>query len=137
MAKVVILDDHPNYAEMVANYLTEHGHHVMPDVIPFDVPAIERFGADVLVVSLVRKIEVLGQPITDFYKEVDGSRALLQLQEHASMKGLPLVLTAIAVAERELPPELEYQAYVDFPREIGILLRMVERLAKRPDAPAD
>lgn len=137
MARIVILDDYPHYAEMVGIYLHAKGHEVMADVIPFDLEAIQRFGPELVVVSLVRKVEALGQPLIDFYKEVDGARAMIQLQESGSLLGVPVVLTAIAVTERELPDAAVYDAFVEFPQEINMLLRMIERLPKKPDSPTE
>lgn len=137
MARVVILNDHPHYSEMVATYLRAKGHEVMPDVIPFDLEAIRSFGPEVVVVSLVRRIEVLGQPLTEFYKEVEGARALLQLQSSGVLAGVPMILAAIAVTERELPEAIGYDAFIEFPQELDKLMRQIERLSKKPESPSE
>lgn len=137
MARVAVIDDYPLYADMVVNMLRKNGHEAMADVTPLDLEKLRDFKPNVLVVSLVRKIEALGHDVSDFYREVDGAKSLIQLENTADFDILPVIISALAVEERHIPPEVRYDMYVDFPREIARLLRGVERLAKHPEAPSD
>lgn len=135
MAKVLCINDFPMYSEMVALLLHKKGrHHAISEIVPFDVMRIHEFDPDVIVLNLVRKPEALGMPLTDFEGQVDGARAFRALAEDASLRRYPLVLTAIAVLESELPQWTPYMAFVEIPYKIDNLLHVVERAAAVPRA---
>lgn len=131
MARVLCIDDFIQYSEMVAMLLSHKGgHETLPVIVPLDLTVIERFKPDVVVLNLVRKVEALGEPLVDFYAQVDGARAYRAIAEHRELSGFTLVLTSIAVLEVEVPKLMPYLAFVDLPSKIDNLLHVVERAAE-------
>ena len=52
------------------------------------------------------------------------------IEDMPEFRGYPLIVTAMAVAESELPPGLEYVAFVEVPNRLDHLLRIIGQLAK-------
>ncbi len=130
MAKVLCIGDFRLYAEMIALLLEQQGpHEVEVEIVPFDLDVIERFKPDVLIVNLARKIEAVGAPLQDFYTEVDGAKTLKALQTNPSLQQYPLLITAIAVEERELPRGFRYLAFLEVPSKFDYLLETIDRIA--------
>lgn len=135
MARILCVNDFKAYSEMVAHTLRVKGGHVADSIIvPFGADAIEAYAPDVLVLNLVRKVEALGAPLTDFYTQVDGARAFRALIENPQLCRCPIVLTSIAVLEFEVPPGLPYVAFIEVPQKMDNLLLILDHIA---GAPAD
>jgi CheY-like chemotaxis protein len=131
VAKILCVDDYPLYAEMVGTMLQQKGHHeVKVDVVPLFIDEITAFAPDVIVVNLVRRTEALGVALHDFYREVEGGKALKAIAEAPELQGIPLILTALAVNEIEVPENLRYDAFVVIPQRLDSLLRVIERLTQ-------
>lgn len=130
MAKILCIDDYQLYAEMIGNMLGRYGHHqVKVDVVPLVMDEVLAFAPDVIVLNLVRKAEVLGAPVHDFFREVDGAKALQALSSAPELKDIPLVITALAVRETEVPLGFQYEAFIEIPQKIEVLRHTVDRLA--------
>jgi CheY-like chemotaxis protein len=130
LAKILCIDDYQLYAEMIGTMLERYGHHqVKVDVVPLVMDEVLAFDPDVIVLNLVRKAEVLGAPIHDFYREVDGGKALQALAKAEEIKDIPVVLTALAVRETEVPLGLHYEAFIEIPQKIDVLRHTIDRLA--------
>lgn len=129
MARVLTVDDYPLYAEMVSLLLEKHGGHETKSVtVPFSSDLVEAFDPDVIIVSLVRKVEaVTTGELRHFYTEIEGSKALQALSDGAG-GNRPLVICALAVHESELPPGLKYVAFLEFPQKLDALLATIEQL---------
>lgn len=130
MARVLCIDDYMLYAEMVGLLLQRKGQHeVKVEIVPFRLQDIEEFAPDVLLINLVRKMEALRSPLADFYAEVDGARAFRAVAASPSLRTYPVVLTAIALEEREVPRDLSYLAFVSVPGELDRLTEVIDRVA--------
>lgn len=131
MARVLCINDYLVYSEMFALLLQKKGgHEVMALIVPFEIPRIRAFNPDVILVNLVRKAEALGAPIHDFYTQVDGARALRAIQESPDTRDFPLVITAMAVTEAELPKGLDYVAFVEVPGKLDHLLMIIDQITQ-------
>jgi hypothetical protein len=78
----------------------------------------------------VRRTEALGVALHDFYREVEGAKALKAIAAAPELRGIPVILTALAVNEIEVPTELRYEAFVVIPQRLDSLLRAIERLTR-------
>jgi CheY-like chemotaxis protein len=134
MARVLCIDDYPLYAQMVADLIARHGHDVKAITLPFALEEAFEPLPDVVVLNLVRKSEALGKPITRFEADVDGAKALHALAAFGPAAEIPLLVTALAVEERWLPPETKYEAYFEVPQKLQQLLEAIDRLATRSPA---
>lgn len=129
MGKVLCINDFHLYSEMVSLMLIRKGRHeVKTAIAPFDLEEIRRYRPDLVILNLVRKSASVGQPITDFYTQVDGAKALKALRSTPELARYPLLLTAIALEERELPPGFDYLAYLEVPGKFDYILDTVERI---------
>jgi hypothetical protein len=130
MAKIVTIDDYPLYAQMVADLITrERGHEVKKVLSPIVVDEITSFAPDVIVVSLVRKLESMGHGrLHDFFLEVDGGKSFREIARAPETKDIPIVLTSLGVREVEIPQDLPYVALAQFPHEIDLLLLAIDKL---------
>ncbi|MNS52682.1 hypothetical protein D3C72_854030 [compost metagenome] len=130
MAKIVTVDDYPLYAEMVSALLREHGHHEVKAVLAPVIPdEITEFDPDIVVVSLVRRLEAIGHgPLHDFYAEVDGARAWRSLATDDATRHYPIILAVIGVRETEIPANMAYVALVHIPHEIDLLLITIRKI---------
>lgn len=137
MARVLCLDDYRMYAEMVGTMLRQKGgHEVKIDVVPLVMDEVVAFDPDVIVINLVRKMETLGSPLQDFFREVEGAKAFQELRAAPETERYPIVLTALAVREVEVPEGLRYEAFIEVPQRIEHLLHTIDRLtiAHRKDS---
>ena len=131
MAKVLCIDDFRMYAEMIGTMLAQKGgHEVRVDVVPLSLDEIRAYDPDVIVINLVRKAEVLGFPVQNFYREVDGAKAVQAIAQSPLTGDYPIVLTALALKESELPADLRYEAFIEVPQKIDYLLHTINRLAQ-------
>lgn len=131
MAKILCVDDYRMYAEMVGSMLQQKGgHEVKVDVVPLVIDEVVDFAPEVIVINLVRKAEVLGTPIHDFYREIDGAKAFQALAGAPEIAQIPIVLTALAVKESEVPTGLRYEAFIEVPHKIDVLNHAINRLAE-------
>lgn len=131
MAKILCIDDFVLYAEMVARMLKRRGNHeVRAEILPLSPQEIQAFEPDLLIVNLVRKSEVLRSRIAHFYTEVDGAKALRFVVQDPLLNRFPLIITALAVEEAELPPEVidRYLAFVEVPLKFDNLLEIIDRV---------
>jgi CheY-like chemotaxis protein len=130
MARILTVDDYPLYAEMVSELLRQHGNHEVKAVLaPVILEEITDFAPDVIVISLVRRLEAIGHgPLHDFYSEVDGARAWRSIAADAGMRRYPVILSVIGVRESELPPDQPYVALVHIPHEIDLLLTTIRKI---------
>jgi CheY-like chemotaxis protein len=130
MAKILTVDDYPLYAEMVSELLRQHGHHEVKAVLaPVILEEITDFAPDVIVVSLVRRLEAIGHgPLHDFDSEVDGARAWRSIAESESMRPYPVILSVIGVRETEVPAQYPYVALVHIPHELDLLLTTIRKI---------
>ena len=130
MAKVLVIDDFHTYSEMISLLIEKKsGHEVKADILPFDTGQVHAFDPDVVVLSLVRKVEALASRLTDFYREVDGAKALKAFMADRELRRYPMIITGLGLEERELPPDVEYLAFVDIPHRLDYLIEMVDRVA--------
>ena len=106
------------------------GHEVKIDVVPLAIDEVLAFGPDVIVINMVRRAEVLGSAIHDFFREVDGAKAFKAMAECDQTRGIPIVLTALAVKESEVPVGYHYDAFVEIPQKVDYLLHTVDRLVR-------
>lgn len=130
MAKILTVDDYPLYAEMVGELLRQHGHHEVKAILaPIILEEITDFDPDIIVVSLVRRLEAIGHgPLHDFYAEVDGARAWRSIASDEAMRRYPIILAVIGVREVEIPQGLPYVALVHIPHEIDLLLNAIKKI---------
>lgn len=136
MAKILCIDDYPMYAQMVASLLEQRGgYEVLCAVVPLDVTAILAFGPELVIVNLVRRLDSISAGgMRDFYHEVEGARAFRALAAQ-HLQGYPVIVTGLAVSERDVPRDLHYDAFIEIPQKLENLLPTVERvLAARRQA---
>lgn len=135
-ARVMCIDDYQAYADMLAEMLERRGYEVKSLVVPFGVKEIADFDPDVIVLTLVRKIEALRSPISDFRAEVEGAAAYRTIAETQDLHRYPIILAAIAVEQREIPGDLPYVAFVEVPQRLIELTEIIDRVVKMNGAPA-
>lgn len=129
MAKILCIDDFTQYAEMIALYIEREGHHKTGvEIVPFNIERIEKFKPDLIVLSIVRKMEHVREPITNFYSQVDGSKAFRELSNNPATSKYPLLITSVAVLESEVPKDLHYVGFVEIPGKFDNLLKIVEQV---------
>ena len=63
---------------------------------------------------------------------MDGAKALAFISASPALARYPLIITGIAVEERELPPEVKYLAFVPIPHQMDNLLGIISRVVKAP-----
>lgn len=130
MARILCVNDFLAYSEMVAHTLRRKGgHEAQSAIVPFGAEVIETYAPDILILNLVRKVEALGAPLTDFYTQVDGARAFRAIAGNPALARYPLILTSIAVLEFEVPEGLPYVAFIEVPQKIENLLLTVDHVA--------
>jgi CheY-like chemotaxis protein len=129
MAKILCIDDFTQYAEMMALYIErEGGHETAVEIVPFDLERIEKFKPDLIVLSIVRKMEHVREPITNFYSQVDGSKAFRELSTNPATAGYPLLIASLAVLESEVPKDLTYMGFIEIPSKFDNLLMIVDHI---------
>lgn len=130
MARVLGVDDFQLYAEMVGALIKERGgHDVRVMINPIVIEEVEAFEPEVVVLNLVRKPETISAGgLRDFFTEVDGARAFKALAPLCKLHGWPMVITALAVAERDVPQDYPYDAFVEVPHRLDYLLHSIGRL---------
>jgi hypothetical protein len=135
MAKIYCINDYKLYAEMVGLMLERKGgHEVIADILPLDMAEIEAFGPDLIILNLVRKLDSLGAGgMHDFDTEVEGARALKFVNAAPALSRYPVVITAMAVLERDLPKGLRYEAFVEVPQKLDNLLEIIEKIVRTRD----
>jgi hypothetical protein len=132
MAKIMTINDFPLYAEMIADILhARGGHEVKSAVNPVLFSEILEFDPDVIVISLVRKLEMLGHgPLHDFLTEVDGAKSFRSIALAPELKKYPIVLTSLGIKESEVPQDLPYVAFAHVPHELDMLLIIIDKIVQ-------
>ncbi|MDB5099484.1 MAG: hypothetical protein JWM80_3905 [Cyanobacteria bacterium RYN_339] len=137
MGRILCIDDYPFYADMVAEMLRKRGGHlVKSDVVPLDLAEIKAFDPDVIIVSLVRRLESISAGgMRDFYHEVEGAKAF-QFIAAKAVQDVPVIITGLAVSEMDVPRGLRYEAFIEVPQKLDALLRTIDKLiaARRKNA---
>ncbi|MDB5098929.1 MAG: hypothetical protein JWM80_3350 [Cyanobacteria bacterium RYN_339] len=130
MGRILCVDDFQLYAEMVGSLLKDRGgHDVKVMITPMVMEDIEAFRPDLIVLNLVRKPETISAGgMKDFYTEVDGAKAFRVLAPMANIRGWPVVLTSLAVAERDVPQDYTYEAFIEVPQRLDYLLHSIDRI---------
>lgn len=117
MARVAIIDDYPEYAEMAARPLREAGHHLHIDTAPIDWEALVEFQPQVLVVGLSRAEGAIGRPIEVPERDILGYKALKETEMYPAIQVVPIVLAALGLLEREVPTAVPYDLFISLPKE--------------------
>lgn len=132
MARIVTINDYPLYAQMVADLISrERGHEVKMLLSPIIVDEITSFEPDVIVVSLVRKLESMGHgSLQDFFLEVDGAKSFREIARSPETKDVPIILSSMGVREVEIPQDLAYISLAHFPHEIDLLLLAIDKVVQ-------
>lgn len=129
MAKVAIVNDYVEYAEMAALPLREAGHDVYIDISPIDWEALVHFGPQLLVIGLVRDEGAIGRPIEDPVKDIIGYKSLLETEQYPAIQVLPLILAGAGLREIDVPTDISYDLFVSFPKEVSTYAAKVTELA--------
>lgn len=128
MARILCITDNPHHVELFADMLKRRGHEPVQTMVPpLDLAAVDTFDAEIVMVSLVRKVGSLRGPIVNFAAEVDGAKGLSALLAHWRTGRPILILTGIAVEESDLPDDLEYDAFVHVPQQLDGLLSFIDQ----------
>lgn len=129
MARILCIDDFTQYAEMLASYIEREGHHkTSVEIVPFNIERITQFKPDLIVLSIVRKMEHVREPITNFYAQVDGSKAFRELSQNPLTSAYPLLITSVAVLESEVPKDLHYLGFIEIPGKFDNLLQIIDQI---------
>jgi hypothetical protein len=129
--RILCINDFPMYSRMVALFLErDGGHTVQTEIVPVNFKEVAAFNPDVIVINICRKLETISSGgMHDFYTEVDGARAFRELSRavKAGQVHAPVIVTALAVLERELPKDegLAYIAFVEVPHKFDALLTII------------
>lgn len=132
MAKILCIDDYKLYSEAIALMIAKRGNHEVKVMLtPFHFSDLVNFRPDIITLNLVRKMEVLGTGLHDFDTEVEGAKAYRALADQERLPA-PVVVTAIAIREDELPKALRYVAYIEVPHRMDYLMEVIESICKGP-----
>jgi uncharacterized protein YbaR (Trm112 family) len=133
MAKVCVIDDFEEYAQMTAAPLQQAGHEVMTQVSEkegeVDFERVISFGPNVVTVGLYRNQIAFNRPIKDISEDVLGYVPLTEMEKYPAINAIPILLIGNALEEQDIPTTVGYDAFLVFPRDIKILLKTVEELA--------
>lgn len=133
LARVCVIDDYQEYAEMVAAPLRQAGHEVMTQVVEaergIDFEQIIRFCPQVITVGLYRNQAAFNRPVQDISKDVLGYVPLTQMEQYPAINAMPILFIGNALEEHDVPTKVRYDAFLVFPRDIKLLIRTVEELA--------
>ena len=130
MARVAIINDHPQYLEMTAAPLRMGGHEVLTEVAPIDWERILNFGPDVVAFSLYRKPQAFDRPIHGT-EDILGWEALEQAEHYPAIQILPILLLADGLEEKDVPTSINYDGFLVFPRDFDRYVPLVEELASK------
>ena len=129
MARVVVLNDHPDLIDMLGSPLVRAGHRVLDEASPLDLEEILRFGPDVLVVGVSRKPGAVGHPIPLPPEELWGYHAVVQLESEPVLALVPMIVVGVGVFEPEFPLKLPYDLFLTFPDDMRLYGAKVAELA--------
>jgi hypothetical protein len=121
------------YVDMVSSYLQRKGKHKVKALIaPFDIKEVAAFNPDVIIITLVRKMESISAgSMSDFYQEVEGAKALrdlsLAMDDDPETLSHPVILVSIAVREVEVPSNFPYIAFIEMPGTFDKLFHAIEQ----------
>lgn len=130
MARVAILDDFPEYGEMLAAPLIASGHDVLIELTPIDFERILSFEPQVIVLGLYRKDTAFCKPISEAKTDVLGYQPLIEMESYPAVNSLPIMLIGHCLVEDEIPTKINYDIFMIFPRDISAYPKMVEYLAE-------
>lgn len=134
MAKICVIDDFEEYAEMLAAPLRQVGHEVLTAVAEqeygVDFERVIRFGPRVITIGLYRNQMAFNRPIQDISKDVLGYVPLTEMEKYPAINAIPILLIGNALEEGDIPTKLPYDAFLVFPRDIKRLIRTIDELSK-------
>ena len=129
MARVALIDDYLEYAEMAAAPLRVAGHETMAAIVPIDFERILKFEPNVISVGLYRKEIAFNRPIEHWEEDVLGYEPLKEMERYPAIGLIPIILIGSALEEQDVPTTVNYDLFLSFPRDLHLYLPKVEELA--------
>lgn len=131
MARIAVLDDHPELVEMLARPLLGGGHVVLTEIAPLEFDEILHFGPEVIVAGLSRKpaaAATCGELTPD---DIWGYRAIDEMARYPAIALVPMVVVGVGMFEREFPVRLNYDLFLSFPDDMALYAGKVAELSTK------
>lgn len=133
MAKICVVDDFQEYADMIAAPLRQAGHEVMTQVTEqgggLDFERMISFGPQVITVGLYRNHVAFNRHVQDIRADVLGYVPLTEMEKYPAINAIPILLIGSALEEDDIPTRVRYDAFLVLPRDIKRLISTVNELA--------
>lgn len=135
MARMVIINDFAEYAEMDAAPLRLRGHEVLIQVTeagrPVDFERVVDFGPGVISVGLYRNEQAFDRPIRSLEADILGYVPIRQMEAYPAIRVVPLLLLGHCIREQDVPTTLSYDRFLVLPRDIKHYVPNMEELATK------
>lgn len=135
MARMVIINDFGEYAEMDAAPLRERGHEVLLQITEggrsVDFERVVDFGPGVISVGLYRNEQAFDRPIRSFEEDVLGYVPIKQMEAYPAIRVVPLLFLGHCLRPEDVPTTLPYDAFLVLPRDIKQYVPTMEELATK------
>lgn len=135
LARMVIINDFEEYAQMDAAPLRQRGHDVLiqitEDARRVDFERIVDFGPGVISVGLYRQEQAFDRPIRSFEEDVLGYVPIRQMEEYPAIRVVPLLLVGHCIREEDVPTLLPYDIFLVLPTDIKLYVPKMEELATK------
>jgi hypothetical protein len=131
VARIIVIDDFREYAEMTATPLRQAGHQVMAmasEEGPLDFEQLIQYGPQAIVVGLYRNADAFDRPIGDWTRDVLGYTPLTQMEKYPAINLMPIMLIGGGVLETDIPTTLSYDLFLVFPKDIKLYVPKMEEL---------
>lgn len=129
MARMAVINDYEEYAEMAAIPLRLAGHEVLTMTAPLDIERLLAFRPEAISVGLFRKEAAFERPVTSFSEDVLGHKPIQELEGEPAIATIPIMLLGTGLHEYDVPTTLSYDVFLVLPRDIKLYVPRMEELA--------
>ncbi len=129
MARVVVVDDHPELIDLLGSPLVRAGHRVLDEVAPLDFDEIMHFAPQVIVAGVSRRQSAVTKATELDGEDLYGYHAIANMVGYPAISLIPILVVGVGVFEREFPLALNYDLFLTFPDDMGIFVQKVGEFA--------
>ena len=130
MRKIAVLNDIPEFARILAAPLREQGFEMMIEVASIDFERLLRFGPNLIILCLNRRLKTFNRPLKSIEEDVIGFKPLVEMEHYPAINIIPIMLVTTGLNEQDLPTTVNYDAFLTLPEDASLYYSLAAELVE-------